>query len=83
MQTYSATKACFISSAAGADLSPLIAALEGRGFAAVIPTQLGAGQQWLDPLTCGYWDLGGVLTSTESSSVWSSGGVPAGYFTDA
>ena len=51
MQTHSARKTCFISLAAGTDLSPLIAALEGHGFAVVVPTQLGAGQRWLDALT--------------------------------
>ena len=83
MQTYSATKACLISSAAGADLSPLIAALERHSFAVVVPTQLGAGQRWLDLLTCGYWDFGGLLSSTASLSVWSPGLVPAGHFADA
>jgi Holliday junction resolvase len=51
MPSHSARKTCFISSAAGTDLSLLIAALEGHGFAVVVPTQLGAGQRWLDALT--------------------------------
>jgi Holliday junction resolvase len=51
MPSHSAGKTCFISSAAGTDLNPLIAALEGHGYAVVVPTQLGAGQRWLDALT--------------------------------
>jgi hypothetical protein len=51
MQSHSAGKTCFISSTAGTDLSILITALEGHGYAVVVPTHLGAGQHWLDALT--------------------------------
>jgi len=50
MPSHSARKTCFISSAAGTDLSPLITALEGHGYAVVVPTHLSAGQRWLDAL---------------------------------
>jgi Holliday junction resolvase len=51
MPNHSARKTRFISSTAGTDLRILIAALEGHGFAVIVPTHLGAGQRWLDALT--------------------------------